>query len=475
MRLIKLIIRVLGLMMNFISGLYFVRPVYSVIGFFTTRRFKEEAKKHKYAVLVAARNEEAVISHLIDSIHAQDYPGGLVDIFVVADNCTDNTAQIARDCGAICYERFDNERRTKGYALQYLIKNIDADYGIKSYEGYFIFDADNLLKKDFITRMNESFDSGEKIITSYRNTKNFDDNWISASYGIHWMRTIRLEHRARSLLHLATRVQGTGYLFAAELIEDGWKYTGFTEDRALCADAVVNGYKISFNDRAEFYDEQPTSISIAMRQRIRWSKGHIQAIQETGWALLRSIFVTKGAGNRHLENSEGSKLKRLYNNLRHRFMSFDMFTIVLPYGFATFAYKALLFILNTVLILLSLDNFTSKLAPSALKFVFEYLHIDVTTDKALAAVLMFVLFTIAAYIISYATCIISAVYVLFMERRRIGKIKWYKKAWYAITFPIFDLIGQIAMLVALVSKVEWKPIPHNVSSTIEDINAKMQK
>lgn len=475
MKLINLIIHALGIIMKFISALYFVRPVYSVLGFFTTRRFKEDAKKHKYAVLVAARNEETVISQLIDSIHAQDYPRELVDIFVVADNCTDNTARIAREQGAICYERFDNERRTKGYALQYLIRNIDADYGIKSYEGYFIFDADNLLKKDFITRMNESFDSGEKIITSYRNTKNFDDNWISASYGIHWMRTIRLEHRARSLLHLATRVQGTGYLFASELIENGWKYTGFTEDRALCADAVVNGYKISFNDRAEFYDEQPTSVSIALRQRIRWSKGHIQAIQETGWALIRSIFVTRGAGNRHVEKNEESKLKRLYNNLRHRFMSFDMFTIVLPYGFATFAYKALLFILNMVLILMSLDHFNEKLAPSALQYLFEYLNIDVSADRTLAAILMFVLFTIAAYIISYATCIISAVYVLFMERHRIGKIKWYKKVWYAVTFPIFDLIGQIAMLVALVSKVEWKPIPHNVGSTIDDINEKMRK
>ncbi|MBQ6715316.1 MAG: glycosyltransferase, partial [Clostridia bacterium] len=258
MKLIGYIIRALGYVFNFISGLYFVRPVYSAIGFFTTRRFKKEAKKHKYAVLVAARNEAPVIGNLLDSIRAQDYPSDLVDIFVVADNCEDNTAEIARIHGAVCYERFDREKRTKGYALQYLLEHIDADYGVKTYEGYFIFDADNLLKKDFITRMNESFDSGEKIITSYRNTKNFDDNWISASYGIHWMRTIRLEHRARSVLHLATRVQGTGYLFAAEIIENGWKYTGFTEDRALCADAVVNGYKISYNDEAEFYDEQPT-------------------------------------------------------------------------------------------------------------------------------------------------------------------------------------------------------------------------
>ena len=474
-KLIEYIIHALKYAYGLIAGLYFVRPVYSAIGFFSTRRFQKEAKKHKYAVLIAARNEARVIGNLLDSIRAQDYPSELVDIFVVADNCEDTTAEAARNHGAICYERFDKERRTKGFALQYLIEHIDADYGVKAYEGYFIFDADNLLKQDFISRMNESFDSGEKIITSYRNTKNFDDNWISASYGIHWMRTIRLEHRARSILRLATRVQGTGYLIAAEIIENGWKYTGFTEDRALCADAVVNGYKISYNDEAEFYDEQPTNVSIAMRQRIRWAKGHIQAIEETGFALLKNIFVTGGAANRHYGWDKAGGFQKLFNNLRHRFMSFDMLTIVLPYGFLTFAYKFFVFVMQLALIVLSLDNFSASLAPAALQSVFRFLNVNPQADSFLSALLLFVLFVLAGFVISYASCIFSAVYVLFMERKRIGKIKWYKKVWYAVTFPIFDLFGQLAMLIALFSKVEWKPIPHNVSSTIDEINEKMKK
>ena len=196
-----------------------------------------------------------MLGNLIDSIRAQDYPSHLVTIFVAADHCTDRTAQIAREKGAVCYERFDTEHRTKGYALQFLVEQIRRDYGVESFEGYFLFDADNLLKEDYISRMNESFDAGEKIITSYRNTKNFDDNWISASYGIHWLRTIRNEHRARSVFRLATRIQGTGFLFANEIIRDGWNYTSLTEDRALSADAVVQGYRISYNNAAEFFDE----------------------------------------------------------------------------------------------------------------------------------------------------------------------------------------------------------------------------
>ena len=142
------------------------KTVYWLIGLFFTRKFKPAKKKHKYAILIAARNEKNVIGNLLDSINKQDYPSELLTTFVVADNCTDNTAEIARKHGAVCYERFDNEHKTKGFALQYLLEKIEEEYGRMSFEGYFIFDADNLLKSDYISKMNDAFDSGEKIMDS---------------------------------------------------------------------------------------------------------------------------------------------------------------------------------------------------------------------------------------------------------------------------------------------------------------------
>lgn len=466
------VIKGIELLYSFLSGLYFMRPVFTVLGLFSTRKFKKTAKQHRYAVLVAARNEAAVIPHLIDSIRAQDYPKELVDIFVVADNCEDDTAAIARSRGAICYERFDTERRTKGFALQFLVKHIEADYGVESYDGYFIFDADNLLKKDFISRMNESFDSGEKIITAYRNTKNFDDNWISASYGIHWLRTARFEHRARSIMRLATRIQGTGFLFAAELIKDGWNYTGLTEDRAFCADAVVEGHKVSFNNEAEFYDEQPTDISIAMRQRIRWAKGNLQVFYQTGPKLFSHIFVTKGAGNRYTEEG-ASKAKRFFNNLKLRFTSFDMLTVVFPYGFASFVKKWLLFLLKSAMVLGTLSYFGIELAPGFVATAARLFGIDVVADKTALALIYFVLFSLLGFAADYAGGILSAAYVYIAERKRIVKIKWYKKLWFCLTFPIFDLIGKVATLIALFTRVEWKPIPHTADLSIDEMDDKL--
>lgn len=417
--ILQWIIQLLSNLSKAVTFLYKYKHIYKLTGIVATRKFPPAKRNHKYAVLVAARNEQAVIGNLIDSIHAQDYPRELVTVFVVADNCSDQTAQIARAHGAVCYERYDPAHKTKGYALQYLVKRIGEDYGIEKFEGYFLFDADNLLKRDYITRMNESFDAGEKIITSYRNTKNFDDNWISASYAIHWLRTIRHEHRARSLFRLATRIQGTGFLFANEIIRDGWNYTSLTEDRALSADAVVNGYKISYNDAAEFFDEQPVDLRIAMRQRIRWAKGHLQAFTESGGKLLVNIFRKKS------------------------FTSFDMLTVIFPRSIFSTARKLIVYILRLALLLMAGKHFGA---------------VATLTGTTL-------LWTLRSCLRNMAT----ALYVFIMEGRRIKKMKWYKKIWFCITFPLFDLIGTISMCIALFAKVEWKPIPHHASMGINEL------
>lgn len=474
---VDLLITIINRISKWIGYLFEFRTLYKGVGFFFTRKFAPAKQFHKYAVLIAARNEETVIGNLIDSIRAQDYPKELVDIIVVADNCTDRTAEVARSLGAICYERTDSERKTKGYALQYLVECIRKDFGIDQYEGYFIFDADNLLKRDFISRMNDSFDAGEKIITSYRNTKNFDDNWISASYGIHWLRTVRNEHRARSLFRLATRIQGTGFLFAWEVIKDGWNYTSLTEDRAFCADAVANGYRISFNNAAEFYDEQPVDMRIAMRQRIRWAKGHLQAFVETGGKLLWHIFYTGGAANR-ADVNDGSTPpslgKRFLNNIRLRFMSFDMLTVVYPRSLLLLIKKVVVYCLRLSLIFTTGYGFvTIGLAPAAVKYAYQFfIGPKLIVNDAYQAAVFLTAFFFAWSINSYVKGIFTAAYIFIIEHKRIMKIKWYKKVWFCLTFPIFDFIGKISMLIALFMKVEWKPIPHNADVSIAQLDEK---
>ena len=466
---------------TFLSIIVMHRTVYFFIGMLFTRKFKPAKKKHKYGIVIAARNEKYVIGNLIDSINKQDYPKELLTVFVVADNCTDNTAEIARSKGAICYERFDDEHKTKGYALEYLFDKIDKDYGIDSFEGYFVFDADNLLKANYINKMNDAFDTGEKIITSYRNTKNFDENWIASNYALHWIRSVRTNHRARSVLHLATNIQGTGFLFANEIVRNGWHYTSLTEDRALTADAVAQGYEITYQDEAEFFDEQPVNLKIALRQRLRWSKGHLQAFAESGPYLFLNIFLGKRyiKTNWHKEEKKYDNIwKKILESIRHRFASFDTLVQLTPISFINLCRW-----LIVMVFIHSCYYYANGITDISLfggsvwlaKLLRDLNNIKISVDPGVNALFLSMLITIWLRVLyrigSYFTNMWLAVYLFIIEHKRIKKISFFKKVWYVITWPIFDIIGRYTIYVALFKKVEWKPIPHESKVTIDDLKA----
>ena len=489
--------RVYAIIGTVFTVMLFYKKIYKWIGLFVTRKFKPAQNEHKYAILIPARNEENVIANLLDSIWRQDYNMDLVTVFVIADNCTDRTAEIARQNGAVCYERFDNEHRTKGYALQYLFERIEEDYGRMSFEGYFIFDSDNLLKEDYISRMNDSFDEGCKIICSYRNTKNFDESWIASTYALHWLRSIRVNHRPRSVLRLATNIQGTGFLFASEIVRDGWKYTSLTEDRALTADAVAQGYEITYNDAAVFYDEQPVSLKVAWRQRLRWSRGHLEAFVETGPYLFLNIFFGKRliktrwqqeenqnkaqgqeSGNESRKKKKSAKEIGLIvlESIRHRFASFDTLMQLTPFVIINLVKWLLISVLLYGCYMYTgglgevhLFGGSTYVAKFFRMFVDPVFNVHSGATALWAAMLLALWRRILYRITEWIENIPIAIYLFVVEYPRMIKMPWYKKALYSITWPLFDTIGRLTMYCALFMKVEWKTIPHNSKVTIEDI------
>ncbi len=461
------------------------KTFYIVIGLFFTRKFKKTNNKHKYGIVIAARNEKNVIGNLLDSINKQDYPKEYITVFVVADNCTDNTAEIAREHGAICYERFNDKDKTKGFALQFLFKNIEKDYGTQSFEGFFVFDADNLLQKDYITRMNEAFDSGEKIITSYRNTKNFDENWIASIYALHWLRSIRTNHRPRSVFRLATNIQGTGFLFDSEIVRNGWKYTSLTEDRALTADAVAQGYRISFNNEAMFYDEQPTNLKIALRQRLRWSRGHLLAFLESGPKLFLNIFFGKlfvklnwsGDKKKKEKVTFKSFILKLLESIRHRIASYDTLIQLTPIVLVNLIrWLIVSFFIYSCYCYTNGINGAMLVGKSAylLKWIGSFANVSITVSPGINAMLMGMVLS-AAWRIMYRIAVYfeniwMAIYVFITEHKRIVPISFWKKVLYCFTWPIFDIIGRYTIYIAVFKNVTWKPIPHDSKITIQDIN-----
>ena len=197
----------------FFTVAFFYQIVYFLVGLRRGEVELPEAKKnHRYAFMIAAHNEEVVIGQLVRSIKEQDYPAELIDVYVVADACTDATAERAREAGAYVYERNDLARKGKSWALDMGFDNVLNERGDDYYDAFIIFDADNLLSKDYVRQMNKVVDLGYLAATSYRNSKNFDSSWISSAYGIWFLREARFLNNARMMLGTGCAISGSGWM-----------------------------------------------------------------------------------------------------------------------------------------------------------------------------------------------------------------------------------------------------------------------
>ncbi len=235
-------------------------------------------KQHKFMAIIPAHNEESVVGNLIESLTKQNYPKELLDIYVIADNCTDNTAEIAKKAGAIVYERFDEKNKTKGHALKWFL-----DKKIKEnadYDAFCVFDADNIVHEDFIKNMNKKLCQGEDVVQGYRDIKNPTDSWISAGYALFYWTMNRFYHLARYNLGLSPLINGTGFMVKFDVIKPtGWDTKTLTEDIEFSLKRIIAGKKLGWATDAIVYDEQPVGFKQSWSQRSRWTVGHMQCIQ----------------------------------------------------------------------------------------------------------------------------------------------------------------------------------------------------
>ncbi len=259
-------------------------------------KFKEkpiiEEKENRFMAIIPAHNEEAVVANLVESLKNQNYPKELYDIYVIADNCTDKTAQVAKEAGAIVFERFDENKKTKGYALQwFLAQKIEED---APYDAFCVFDADNIADKNFLKAMNKKLCQGENVVQGYRDIKNPTDNWITAGYAIFYWTMNRFYHLARYNLGLSPLLNGTGFMVRFDVIKPtGWDTKTLTEDIEFSLKNIIEGRKLGWATDAIVYDEQPTGFKQSWSQRSRWTVGHIQCMKEYTGMLAAAVKEKK--------------------------------------------------------------------------------------------------------------------------------------------------------------------------------------
>ena len=245
-----------------------------VISITSLIKFKEKPmlidKEHRFIIALPANNEESVIGNLIKSLQMQDYNKALYDIYVIADNCTDGTANVARENGAIVYERFDEDKKTKGYALNWFLDKMKDKKD--DYDALLVFDADNVVDKNFLNVMNKKLCQGEVLVQGYRDIKNPTDTWVSGGYAIFYWTMNRLYHLARYNMGLSPLINGTAFMVKWDLlIDEGWNTKTLTEDIEFALINISKGVKLGWAKDAIVYDEQPLTFKQSWKQRERWS------------------------------------------------------------------------------------------------------------------------------------------------------------------------------------------------------------
>lgn len=268
--------------------------IYHIFGLFPSKRFKEAKKDHKYAIIIPARNESKVIEQLLISIKNQNYNKDLLKTFVVVEQETDPTCEICKNYeNTEVFVRKHLENKGKGYALDEVIKHIFASG--EKYEAFFIFDADNVLDKNFITEMNKCYDAGYKLCLGYRNSKNWNGGWVASCSALTFSMINTFQNKSKARFKRNVVVSGTGFYISSDILEElgGWDFCTLTEDYEISTYSALHNIKSTYNEYAEYYDEQPTKLKTSWNQRLRWCKGYSQVNKKYNKKLVKSMIFDK--------------------------------------------------------------------------------------------------------------------------------------------------------------------------------------
>lgn len=388
-----------------------------IISLFSFVKLKEKPflvkKKHKFILLLPAHNEEKVIGNLIKSLKKQNYPKELYDIQVIADNCTDNTEKIARDLGVNVFVRNeeDPKKKNKGWAMRVfldtILNNPDCDY-----DAFCVFDADNIVDKNFLKEMNKHLCQGEEVVQGYRDIKNPADNWIASGYAIFYWMMNRIYHLARYNAGLSPLINGTGFMVKLSAIKDtGWNTNTLTEDIEFSLKTIIQGKKLGWAKDAVCYDEQPVEFKASWSQRSRWTIGHIQCLKEYTGQLSKAANENK------------------------TLMNFDGLLYILG-SIPMFVCSIILLVINAIV----------------------YLSKGMTTTAFIINLLRFVIPT-------FALPILVALFIMVIDKKPI------KKMWVGLLmYPVF-MASWLAINFKCLFKqdTKWEKIEHNRDVGINDI------
>ena len=258
--------------------------------------FKKEVTNDKrllnIGVLIPAHNEEEGIVHTIEGVLACDYPRNKLKIFIIADNCTDSTAEKARNAGALVFERFDNINRGKGQALDWFLKNsLDIYHNTNIIT---IIDADVSPDRNYLREISASLSNPKiQVVQAFNSVSNPDAGWRPGLSDAAFNIFCHLRMAGSVRLAGTAVLKGNGMAFKTELLKQyGWPCHSVVEDMEFTLRLLVDGITVSYNPDAVIRSEMVTSGKSATSQRSRWEGGRFMLVRKMTLPLLKLFAAT---------------------------------------------------------------------------------------------------------------------------------------------------------------------------------------
>jgi len=263
----------------------------SVLSLFAqTPRSMKATRHRRFAAVIPAHNEEHTIAPTIRSLVQTEYPREHFDVIVVADNCSDQTAEVSRENGAIVLERQNKELRGKGHALRWCFDQLLSQQG--DYDAFIVVDADSIASANFFAVMNDYLEQGARVIQASDLVKPQPGAWSSEMTRLGFLLYNYVRPLGRRVIGCSVGLRGNGMCFAADVLRTHpWEAYSRAEDLEFGLHLLLHDILVSFAPEASVLATMPQNPQLAESQRVRWEGGRFPVIRKYAMRLLRNTFA----------------------------------------------------------------------------------------------------------------------------------------------------------------------------------------
>lgn len=442
----------------FVSISLFIQLIFIALVWVKKRHFPKAKKLHRFAIIIPACNEEEVIGTTVEKLLTQQtYPREYFDIFVCADNCKDKTAEVARKAGAYVLERFDDnpEHKRASFPIKYII-----DYLLENckdkYDAIIKLDADNLVNKEYIEKMNDCFDTGVEVARSYEASTNLEKNvWTQAS-GIYYIRDSRIACHVREKLHLDQMLSGAGLMVSMKLLDEigGWDAMGFSDDSEFTCRRLLEKRRLRFVTDAVVYEDQPSSLKDTYNRVSRMAYGINKNYFKYGPKLFLNFFKTGRISNIDI-----------LLTMQFVFISFIAVCWFVPY-------YIFYIVINALIAFPDFFGIVSQEAISTMGGAFvpewitsPYLDVGLNTTVCQENIISLCWMILYVVVVFFAIFTFQSWLAVFLDRKKLNvKVRHLWKG--LLMSCMISLLEAIASCVGVFKKPKWKKLKRTTSGEI---------